>query len=82
MKSSSKTIIRIFAFVAVLAVLFGGSFFVAKIFTDKLTPEETIEGAGEALSRIEIEESNKVRESVIDEANALPTREYNGHICL
>ena len=76
---SNKTIITILAFVAGAAVLFGGSFLVAKLFTDKLNINETIEGAGEAISRTEIEASNSVRESIIEDANAKPTMSFNGH---
>ncbi|MBR2549736.1 MAG: LCP family protein [Clostridiales bacterium] len=62
-----------------MAALFGGSFLIATLIEKKLVPQETIEGAGEAISRTEIEASNAVRESVLDDANTLPTLDYNGH---
>ena len=72
-------IIKVGAVVLGLAVLFGGSFLIATLIEKKFTVEETIEGAGEAISRTEIEASNSVRESVLEEATADSTLSYNGH---
>lgn len=73
------TIIKIVAIVLGLGVLFGGSFLIASLIEKKFSAEQTIEGAGEAISRTEIEASNSIRESVLDEAAAEPTIVYNGH---
>ena len=72
-------IIKVGAVVLGLAVLFGGSFFIATLIEKKFSVEETIEGAGEAISRTEIEASNSVRESVLEDATVVSTMEYNGH---
>lgn len=72
-------IIKVGAVVLGLAVLFGGSFFIATLIEKKFSVEETIEGAGEAISRTEIEASNSVRESVIEDSTAASTMSYNGH---
>lgn len=71
--------IKIGAVVLGVAVLFGGSFLIATLVEKKFATEETIEGAGEAISRIEIEASNSVRESVIEDSNPPKTLEFNGH---
>jgi anionic cell wall polymer biosynthesis LytR-Cps2A-Psr (LCP) family protein len=74
-----KTFVKIGAVVLGLAALFGGSFFIASLVQKKLTTQQTIEGAGEAISRIEIEASNSVRESVIEDAVPDDVMEWNGH---
>ncbi|MBP5262063.1 MAG: LCP family protein, partial [Clostridiales bacterium] len=71
-------ILKIGAIVLGVAVLFGGSFFAASFIQKKLQTEQTIEGAGEAISRIEIEASNSARESVMDDATAVSTVTFNG----
>jgi len=72
-------IIKVGAVVLGLAVLFGGSFLIATLIEKKFTVGETIEGAGEAISRTEIEASNSIRESVLNEANVASSMSYNGH---
>ena len=73
------TIIKIAAIVLGLGVLFGGSFFIASLVEKKLSAQQTIEGAGEAISRTEIEASNSIRESIIDDSTVEDAITYNGH---
>ena len=73
------TIIKIIAIVLGLAVLFGGSFLIASLIEKKFSAQQTIEGAGEAISRTEIEASNSVRESILDDSTVEDAITYNGH---
>ena len=70
-------IIKVIAIVAGIIVLLGGAFVIATIVENKL--ETKPEGAGDALSRTEINVANSDRQQVLDNSNAVPTINYNGH---
>ena len=76
-KRAARNRKKILVLVAGVLVLFLLSFLVVMI-VKKLKPE-SIEGAGEALSRTEIDESNRIRQSILDEANMIAEVNYNGH---
>lgn len=76
-KRAARNRKKILALVAGVLVLFLLSFLVVML-VKKLKPEP-IEGAGEALSRSEIEASERIRQSILDEAKLNKEVNYNGH---
>ena len=72
-----KNIIKVIAIAVGIIALLGGAFVVATIIESKLEAEP--EGAGDALSRTEIDVANKDRQEVLNDSNAVPTINYNGH---
>lgn len=70
-------IIKVIAIVVGIIVLLGGAFVIATIVESKL--QAAPEGAGDALSRTDVEAANKEKQQVLDDSNAVPTINYNGH---
>lgn len=73
----NKNTIKIIAIAAGIIVLLVGAFVIATIVESKLAAAP--EGAGDALSRTEIDVANKDREAVLSDSVAVPTINYNGH---
>lgn len=76
MKIHGNTI-RVIAIVVGIVALLGGAFAVATYVESKLEAKPV--GAGDALSRTEINVANEDRQKVLDDSNAVPTIKYNGH---
>ena len=74
---NNGNIIKVIAIVVGLIVLLGGAFVIATIVESKL--QAAPEGAGDALSRTEVDAANKEKQQVLDDSNAVPTINYNGH---
>ncbi len=73
----NKQIIKVVAIVVGIVALFGGAFAIASMVENKLAA--TPEGAGDALSRTEIDAANNDRDAVLNDSNAVPTVTYKGH---
>ena len=76
MKINKSTIKIIGAAIGVIALI-GGGIGVASYLENKYA--ESPEGAGNALSRTEIDAANSDRENVLNNSNAVQTINYNGH---
>ena len=74
---NNGNIIKVIAIVVGIIALLGGAFVIATIVESKL--QAAPEGAGDALSRTEVDAANKEKQQVLDDSNAASTINYNGH---
>lgn len=73
----NKQVIKVLAITVGVVALLGVAYFVATLIENKYA--ERPDGAGDALSRTEIDAANLDRQQVLDNSNAVETISYNGH---